>query len=334
MAYIKRCMAVLAAAALLLQLAGCAEVPAGPETGTGTGIETGTGTEASVEAEPEQEPEQEAETEPEQEPETEPEAEAEEEPEPLSGEAVKDLQEALKVAGYYTPLDGDLGPATQEQVMAFQADNGLEATGLPDAATLALLEGIMQESLAPDFGTVKVLINKDYYLPRDYEPEDLRLVEARTTKEVQLVEEAAEAAEAMLAAAEADAHIIFIVSGYRSYDYQENLFKRRVAAYGFEEAEKVVALPGESEHQTGLAMDISTEAMGYGLGQSFDRDPAFAWMQDNAADYGFILRYRQGKEDVTGYIYEPWHYRYIGDPEAARAMMAQGIVYEEYRQQN
>ncbi len=266
---------------------------------------------------------------------TEPSITVEEEPEPVSGEdlsidEIKWLQESLKIVGFYAALDGDFGPATENQLLAFQESNDIEASGMLDSKTKALLEKIRKERLAPGLGTTKVMINKDYYLPSDYVPKGLRIVEAPTTKEIQLVEEAASKAEEMLIAAEKDGIQIFIVSGYRSYDYQENLFRNRVASYGFEEAEKVVAVPGESEHQTGLAMDISTEAMGYGLSQTFEADPAFAWMQENCADYGFILRYRKGKEDITGYIYEPWHYRYIGDVEMARTIMEEGIVFEEY----
>ncbi len=70
--------------------------------------------------------------------------------------------------------------------------------------------------------------------------------------------------------------------------------------------------------------------MNFGLSQTFENDPAFDWMMDNCYKYGFILRYLKGRESETGYIYEPWHYRYIGNTEAAKLIMDQGLILEEY----
>lgn len=248
----------------------------------------------------------------------------------LETEDIEWLQESLKIAGYYVPLDGSVGPKTIEMLKAFQGSQRIQETGLYDVDTQAALILIRELTIAPGLGTNKVLINKDYFLPRDYIPKDLREVNVRKNKSIELSEEAANQTESMFQAAENDGILLYLASGYRSYDYQEGLFKTRVANHGFEAAEKVVALPGESEHQTGLAIDITTAAMNYGLGQVFDQDPAFAWLEANCAEFGFILRYKKGMETQTGYIYEPWHYRYIGDVELARTIMSNSSILEDY----
>ena len=127
-----------------------------------------------------------------------------------------------------------------------------------------------------------------------------------------------------------------LISGYRSYEYQRDLFTRevkRLQAEGLslsaaqEKANESVALPGYSEHHTGLALDI----MGEGdddVGVWFEKTEEFLWLCKNAADFGFILRYPKGKERVTGYTYEPWHYRFVGD-EAVK-IKASGKVLEEW----
>lgn len=124
---------------------------------------------------------------------------------------------------------------------------------------------------------------------------------------------------------------------YRSYDLQTSLFNRQVSAMqaqGYtgaaaeEKAATVVARPGTSEHHMGLAADIL--GSGYtSLEESFDTTPAYAWLKENCAEYGFILRYPKEKEDVTGVIYEPWHYRYVG-VDTAREIMSRGLTLEEY----
>ena len=143
--------------------------------------------------------------------------------------------------------------------------------------------------------------------------------------------------EAMLAAAKADGVSLTVVSSYRSYDYQVGLFKRKVDQYkakGYNDtdayniAKTIVALPGTSEHNLGLAADIVTPSY-MTLDDGFEKTDAFAWLSTHCADYGFILRYPKDKGDITGIIYEPWHYRYVGH-NAAKEIMAKGICLEEY----
>lgn len=159
-----------------------------------------------------------------------------------------------------------------------------------------------------------ILCNKDYGLPQDFGGE--------------IEGEAREAFDAMFAAAQADGYFIDIGSGYRSYETQEAIHNRYISSYGVEYTKAVSAEPGHSEHQTGLAADLYGEN-GHYLEREFETTPEFAWLQEHAAEYGFILRYQKGKTWATGYIYEPWHYRYVG-VEIAKILEESGLTVEEY----
>ena len=136
---------------------------------------------------------------------------------------------------------------------------------------------------------------------------------------------------------DASAYDLAVVSAYRPKEEQNTLYWRKVQQYtdkGYSdlEAQKVggtiVKRPGFSEHNCGLAMDVGGSG-DYTLEQTFANTPAYAWLIEHCADYGFILRFPQGKEDITGVIYEPWHYRYVGE-EAARYIMDNDLCLEEY----
>lgn len=116
-------------------------------------------------------------------------------------------------------------------------------------------------------------------------------------------------------------------SGYRSYEYQDGLYKKYVKNHSKEEAERFSARAGHSEHQTGLAFDLRNWS-GKLIGQS-DKDAKMAkWLSENAHKYGFIIRYLPGKEEITGYIHEPWHIRYVGD--IATDIYESKLTLEEY----
>lgn len=247
----------------------------------------------------------------------------------LSKEDVLWLQESLKIAGFYTARDGSFGSNTQTQLEAFQKAHDLKP-GLYDELTKEMLVDYRIEMEAPGLGTDMVLINKNFYLPSSFVPENLREVDVLKNKSIELPDHVASITEKMFADALEDGIELVLASGYRSYDYQEGIFSRRVSNYGFEDAEKVVAIPGESEHQTGLAIDITCAEMDYGLSQTFENTDAFKWLIEHCADYGFILRYTKEKTDVTRYIYEPWHYRYIGDQTLAKSLMVSGETLDEY----
>ncbi|MBE6764106.1 MAG: D-alanyl-D-alanine carboxypeptidase family protein [Ruminococcaceae bacterium] len=133
------------------------------------------------------------------------------------------------------------------------------------------------------------------------------------------------------------AYGLAVTSSYRSYDDQEYFYNNKVdrvmnEGYSYEEAldiaATVVARPGTSEHHTGLAVDLVHNEC-WELEEYWEDSEAFDWLMEHCADYGFILRYPKESQDITGVIYEPWHYRYVG-VEAAQAIMSQGITLEEY----
>ena len=116
---------------------------------------------------------------------------------------------------------------------------------------------------------------------------------------------------------------IYISSGFRSYAYQEMLYERYVEKSGKAEADRYSARPGHSEHQTGLAFDLNT------IDISFADTQEYVWVKEHCAEYGFIIRYPENKESITGYMYEPWHLRYLGK-ETAQKVAESGLTLEEY----
>lgn len=183
-----------------------------------------------------------------------------------------------------------------------------------------------------------VLANKDFSLQPTYTPPDL--VRPNVTfsfgeqqvEKAQLRKDAAKGLEEMFAAANKDGKKLFAVSGYRSYKRQQEVFQAEVNAKGDQKAREAVAYPGTSEHQTGLAMDISSESQSYELTEAFGNTPEGKWLQENAHNYGFILRYMKGREDITKYQYESWHYRYVGK-DAATIIYKNNWTLEEFFEQ-
>lgn len=183
-----------------------------------------------------------------------------------------------------------------------------------------------------------VLANKDFSMQPTYTPPDL--VRPNVTfsfgeqqvEKAQLRKDAAKGLEEMFAAANKDGKKLFAVSGYRSYKRQQEVFQAEVNAKGDQKAREAVAYPGTSEHQTGLAMDISSESQSYELTEAFGNTPEGKWLQENAHNYGFILRYMKGREDITKYQYESWHYRYVGK-DAATIIYKNNWTLEEFFEQ-
>lgn len=157
-----------------------------------------------------------------------------------------------------------------------------------------------------------LVVNKTYGLPKDYDPG-------------KLTDEALNAYEQMRKAASEDDITLWIASGYRSYETQKNLYNDYVKEDGKEKADTYSARPGYSEHQTGLAMDLNI------VDSSFEGTPEAKWIEKNCYKYGFIIRYPKGKENITGYKYEPWHIRYLGK-ENAKKVYDSGLTLEEYLQ--
>lgn len=170
-----------------------------------------------------------------------------------------------------------------------------------------------------------VLVNKYYYLPDDYIPDDL--VEFKQGMGRGYIrKEAFDAFEKMHLEALKSGYQLISVSPFRAFSSQYFLYNSYAASDGKQNADRYSARAGFSEHQTGLVIDISIP--GYSI-EAFGNTEAYKWMSKYAADYGFIERYPLNKEDVTGYIYEPWHYRYVG-VEVAKKIKQQQITFDEY----
>jgi zinc D-Ala-D-Ala carboxypeptidase len=182
---------------------------------------------------------------------------------------------------------------------------------------------------------VMALVNKQFYLPENYTPEDLTRPNVAFSfgdEEVEkslMRKEAGDALEQMFADAKSSGIELFAVSGYRSYSRQQTLFDAEVNRSGREKAMQVVAIPGSSEHQSGLSMDISSRSNNFNLDEGFADTVEGKWAAENAHRFGFILRYPKGKEGITQYIYEPWHFRYVG-VKAATIIYEHNWTLEEY----
>jgi len=179
------------------------------------------------------------------------------------------------------------------------------------------------------------LVNFENELSAEFEPAELAEVDNGYLADARI----ADALKKMIADARSTEDVrIIALSGYRDYEYQKELFDNKVQrlqqekGYSItkarEEAATVVAVPGTSEHQLGLALDL-VDARHVKLDESQENTAAYKWLYEHCAEYGFIVRYPNGKTDITGIIYEPWHFRYVG-VEAATYIMENNITLEEY----
>lgn len=218
----------------------------------------------------------------------------------------------------------EAGNEPADPVMAKRSENALQAT--------VQEENGKQVVTNPD--AVTVVVNKQRSLPDGYEPNDL--VEPNVPfsfdgphEKRMLRQEAAKALEELFAAAEADGMELRAVSGYRSYDRQKVIYENNVRTKGEAEANRVSAVPGTSEHQTGLTIDVSSPSAGNALEETFGHTEEGEWLARRAPEFGFIIRYPEGAEDITGYVYEPWHIRYVGK-DLAPDIAKSGLTLEEY----
>ena len=193
---------------------------------------------------------------------------------------------------------------------------GLPPSGIASGATSGIAPARIDELAGVTFDSDGVLridghvvVNKSFALPATFGPGDL---------DPTLVA----AFDAMRAEADAAGHSLSILSGYRSHAHQTDNYTQRVAQVGQEVADRGMARPGHSEHQTGLAIDVNS------LSTSFGATPTGQWVAANAHRFGFVVRYPDGKEALTGFKYEPWHLRYLG-VELATDLTATGQTLEE-----
>ena len=176
------------------------------------------------------------------------------------------------------------------------------------------------------------LVDREHMLDSSYEPDDLVKITARCVSSIKgdmLRKRAMQAIVQMFADAEADGMILYLKSVYRAYSTQSYMYNNRVSNIGRDDG--VVAFPGSSDHQTGLGADILNLewTKKSGMTPAFGNTAEARWMEAHCAEYGFIIRYMEDKESITGIIYEPWHLRYVGT-EAATYIMENHLSLEEF----
>ena len=180
-----------------------------------------------------------------------------------------------------------------------------------------------------------ILVNKEHVLSRDYVPEGLLEIHEPMGSKLdktyvnRLNSEAYKAFKEMQQEALKQGYEIFVDSSYRTYEYQERVFNKIASEKGLDHAKKFVAIPGGSEHQTGLAIDIIFRRNNEMIEEQKEEDPEIKWLFSHAHKFGFILRYPKGKEEITGFNFEPWHFRYVGK-KVAEEIFASDITLEEY----
>ena len=263
----------------------------------------------------------------------------------FTGEDVKQLQQALIDLGYLNDAaDGTFGTNTEEAVIRFQAVNGLSADGLAGVKTQELLYSgnalSADQAPKPDF---LMLVNRQHKLGKNDAPTDLVTIESVLSADIVKVKysgtkadrTATEALGRMLSAAIADGLSNFqISSAYRTYGEQQKLVDNSVAKYQKNNPDwsrdrclsatyNTVAPAGTSEHQTGLAFDITVPNV------SFTGTAQQKWLHEHCAKYGFVVRFTADKQKLTGFVAESWHFRYVG-VEAAQTMTQNNWCLEEY----
>ena len=233
-------------------------------------------------------------------------------------------------AAYSNNLPGE--PINAEQIVYSTIP------GTPFISDLSEYEKYIDPENADEYIT---LINTSYPLGAEYVPEDL--IEISYTRNdrapAKMREYAAKALDAMFIEMRAYGFTdVSVTSAYRSYDYQKQLFDNRLAGYltqydyntAYAKTASMQAIPGTSEHQSGLCADLHNLPA---ASQAFEAQDAFDWLYTHCADFGFILRFPKDKQDITGIIYEPWHYRYVGRYHAQKIMQS-GLCLEEYCELN
>ena len=257
---------------------------------------------------------------------------------PISLSILSALAMSASSAVRQAELDAALEKSRLERSVLILADEQRDLIRLKAEADKAMQEAERRQ-LEADFlrrekETLLMLVNPWNPLPDNYEPQLVFLGDG-----IYMDERAAGPLTKMLQACLADGYMSVPISGFRTQEYQQELYDNKVERLlrdGWpedqvdEEAAKSVAVPGTSEHQLGLAMDI-LDVNNPNLDITQEWTNAQRWLMKHCMEYGFILRYPNGSTDITGIIYEPWHYRYVGKATAA-AVSASGQVFEEYLQ--
>lgn len=177
------------------------------------------------------------------------------------------------------------------------------------------------------------LVSRDALLTSDFSPNNLVPLSLRSVSGPhELRKEAAIALQQLFDAAEQAGYELYVKSSYRNYQTQSTMYENRLEKYGKDDG--VVAKPGSSDHQTGLGVDVLDRvwANREGMTPAFGETPEARWMEENCAEFGFIIRYLPEKQEITNIIYEPWHLRYVGI-DIARYMMGHRLSLEEFTQE-
>ncbi len=267
------------------------------------------------------------------------------------GPEVSLLQQKLKDLGFYAgEVDGHFGSGTKAALVLFQRQHQLDPDGMAGAQTLELLYSSSAKALSvtpkpalpASRDALPLLVNRKKALDASYTPQSLVFLKDAVPRDLVILKDpevrasrpAVDALVKMLKAAVASGLGDWQVSeGYRTIARQQELFDQQVQTYITQEqmsaqgaqmaAEKTVARPGTSEHHTGLAFDLTVPNRFFG-----DTKQAL-WLEEHCWEYGFIMRYTANKEDITGYLPEPWHVRYVGEPHAL-FMRDYDLALEEY----
>ena len=229
---------------------------------------------------------------------------------PVSGQSMVDAQDADTGIEETTKNEGEADPELETEKV------------IPEEPPVEMVPDPYPGRPAVDTDSWEFILANPTHSVKEYEPKVAAL------EGIELDERIIPAMKAFVEAARAEGLSVVLASGYRGYAEQTWLFQEKVSEYGEERAETIVARPGTSEHQTGLAADI-TDAYYDIKKQELEYTDLYEWMSRHCQEYGFIVRYPKDKEDITGIIYEPWHFRYVGIP-AATYIMEQGITLEEF----
>lgn len=220
-----------------------------------------------------------------------------------------------------------------EKETTAKVSGGKKSDGDPPTGEDHTITGVPEpiDTKTSDDGDILVLVNKLHAVSSDYKPKDMVYMDnsLSTWENLELKEEAYEAYKKMYADSKELGYNLKVCSAYRTYKTQISLFNNSIANRGWETTYLRSAYPGRSEHHTGLCIDITSKSMGWNLSQDFADYEDGKWLNTHCQDYGFIVRYPKGKTDITGYAYEPWHFRYVG-VEAAKYIMENNLTLEEY----
>jgi D-alanyl-D-alanine carboxypeptidase len=193
------------------------------------------------------------------------------------------------------------------------------------------IRAVVDDYTNPD--SLWAIVNKTHSIPVTYIPKSIKMPDvaintAKSNDEMSVRADIVTPVEKMFAAAKKDGYSLMIGSGYRSAALQKLYFDSLAASVGITAANQAIAYPGQSEHQTGLAIDISDVSRNCYLDNCFSATDDGQWLAKNSHKYGFILRYPEGKESITEYQYESWHFRYVG-VDLATALYQSGLTLDE-----